>query len=1095
LISSLLLLSSVLAFPQKVSPRLAQPIDESKRFSVAGNTRPEAKASNDRGAVVDHFALEHMFLQLRRSPDQEKTLETFIDQLHDPKSPNFHQWITAQEFGEKYGLAQEDLAIITGWLESHGFTVGAVYPNRMVIDFSGTAGQVRQTFHTEIHHLEVNGIEHIANMSDPQIPAALVPAVAGIVSLHDFRPQPMQRAVPAYSAGSGIYSVVPADLYTIYNFNPMFAAGYSGQGQTIVVIEDSDVYSTNDWNVFRSTFGLASTYPQGSFTQVHPARSGTNNCSDPGVNSNDKEAILDAEWASAAAPNAAIQVASCADKTTTFGGFIALQNLLNASGTPPAIVSISYLTSETEEGATSNAAINSLYQQAVTAGVSVFVCTGDQLAAMSDDGNSYATHGININALGSTAYNVAVGGTDFGDTYAGTTGTYWSATNGATYGSALSYIPEIPWNDSCASVLLANYYGFNTTYGTNGFCNSSAASNNGFLRVDGGSGGPRACATGSPSTPGVVSGTCAGYPKPSWQSVFGNPKDGVRDLPDVSLFAANSRTSGHCYVICYSDTANGGVACTGNPSGWYCRGGTSYGAPIMAGVQALINQYTGSRSGNPNPTYYSLARAEYGSSGSSSCNSSNGNRVGGNCIFYDVTQGDIDAPCQGALNCYLPSGTYGVLSTSTSSYQPAYTATSGWDFTSGIGTINVYNLVRNFNSNPANYTLMVSVAGSGTVTSSPTGINCSSGSGACATNFFSGISVTLTATPASGFTFAGWSGGGCSGTGTCVVTLNAATTVTATFNSVTSTYTLTVTDAGKGTGTVTSSPAGISCGSTCSASYSPGTSITLTAVPVSGSSFAGWSGACSGTGACSLSMNANQNVIATFTCTICSPRVLTLPASGVSATSATLEGTVNPSGAGATYWFEYGTRESRATITKTQSPTLSASTTESKVTAAVNGLAPHTVYYFRIVAQNSVGTSHGQILEVHTGEPTISSGRTSSSPMDSVEAQPVASSGPSTGSTLPQVTTSSIKATTTVNTQTAMLEVTAGQNKPLVVSLAGFPLRTPITATCADLPEGVTCSYDDKKQTVTITAAAETPTGSYPVRVMFSTGEGVNGEN
>jgi hypothetical protein len=177
----------------------------------------------------------------------------------------------------------------------------------------------------------------------------------------------------------------------------------------------------------------------------------------------------------------------------------------------------------------------------------------------------------------------------------------------------------------------------------------------------------------------VVSGTCAGYPKPSWQAgVVGIPNDGVRGLPDVSLFAANGLW-GHYYVFCYSDPTSGygGAPCTGAPSGWSAAGGTSFATPIMAGVQALVNQKAGGRQGNPNYRYYALAANQYGASGDSTCNSSNGNAVAMSCIFYDVTLGDIDAVCTGSNNCYTPSGTNGVLSTSNSSYAPAYGAATG----------------------------------------------------------------------------------------------------------------------------------------------------------------------------------------------------------------------------------------------------------------------------------------------------------------------------------------------------------------------------------------------------------------------------------
>ncbi len=725
-----------------------------------------------------------MLLQLQRSPEQELALAQFLDGLQKPGSANYHKWLTAQEYGGRFGLAQQDLDTISGWLAAHGLKVNVVYPSRMVIDFSGTAGQVREAFRTEMHALDVNGVRHIANMSDPQIPAALAPAVVGVVSLHDFAPHPLYRAKPAYtfvSGGATYQAVVPADVATIYNLNPLFSGGTSGQGQTIVVIEDTNVYSTSDWTTFRSTFGLSG-YTSGSFTQAHPAPpSGTNNCTNPGTNGDDLEAILDAEYASAAAPSAAIELASCADTVTTFGGLIALQNMLNESSTPPAIVSISYGECEAENGASANAAYNAVYQQAVAEGVSVFVSSGDEGAASCDANLSNATHGIGVSGFTSTPYNVSVGGTDYGDTYAGTNSTYWNSTNTSADGSAKSYIPEIPWNDSCAGELLATYLGIPTTYGTTGFCNSSTANTYGLHTTASGSGGPSGCATGSPSTTGVVSGSCAGYAKPLWQSLVGNPADGVRDIPDVSLFAANG-IWGHYYVFCDSDTRNGGAACTGAPSGWSGAGGTSFASPIWAGFQALINQKTGERQGNPNPTYYSLAAGEYGSSGNSACNSTLGNGVAGTCIFYDVTQGDMDVNCTGTHNCYRPSGTYGVLSTSVSAYSPSYGTGTGWDFATGIGTVNVTNLVNawptsstpNFSLSPSPGSVSITQGGAGgtsTITINPT-------------NGFSG-SVMLSAS--------GLPSGVTAAFGTNPATTSSILTLTASSTATTGTATITIT--------------------------------------------------------------------------------------------------------------------------------------------------------------------------------------------------------------------------------------------------------------------------------------------------------------
>jgi len=665
-------------------------VDLSRMVALRGNTRPEANAANDRGAVAADLRLDRMQLQLRLPAEKQQELDQLTRDQQDPKSPNYHKWLAPAEFAERFSLAPEDIDAITSWLKSAGFTVDAVNPQSIV--FSGTAGQVRSAFRAEIHNLEVRGERHIANMADPQIPAALAPAVIGVVSLNDFKPRPGIRPRAAYTPGNGTFPVVPADLATIYNLNFAFAAGYTGQGQTIVLLEDSDLYTAADWFTFHLAFGLST----GPLQTVHPSpATGAFDCFDPGaVPGPEAEATIDAEWAAAAAPNASIEIASCADTTTNFGGFVALENLLNSTSTPPAVVSLSYGVSEAELGAAFNAYVSALYEQGASEGVSIFASAGDAGAAKFDQNETAATHGIGISGFASTPYNVAVGGTDFGDTFAGTTSAYWNSTNTPSSGSAISYIPEIPWNESCASVLIATHLGYATTYGANGLCNS-IASNSPLLTTGAGSGGPSGCASGYPALFGVVGGLCAGYPKPYWQSLVGNPNDGVRDIPDVSLFAAAGYWS-HYYVVCWSDVNNGGSPCGGPPSGWSGFGGTSFAAPIMAGIQALIDQKTGERQGNPAPIYYALAAQEYGASGNAACNSTLGNGVSGTCTFYDVTQGDTDVNCTGTINCFTPSGANGVLSVSSSSYQPAYTATAGWDFATGIGTVNAYNLIKNW---------------------------------------------------------------------------------------------------------------------------------------------------------------------------------------------------------------------------------------------------------------------------------------------------------------------------------------------------------------------------------------------------------------
>lgn len=698
-------------------PMLAQsattiPTAKTPMVTLSGNLRPEAIATNDRGPVSGSLQMNHMLLQLQRPAVREAALSELIQSQYKPGSPDFHHWLTPAELGQKFGPDPTDIQNVRDWLESRGFTVNSVSQSGMVIDFSGTAAQVQAAFNAPIHTLMVNGKQHIANMANPQVPASLAAAIVGVSSLNDFRPKPaitnvraahidpMSKAVaqaksnsgakPGFTVNSAYQLVVPNDLHTIYNFGSTYAKGITGKGQKVVVIEDTDVYSTTDWYTFRSKFGLTK-YSKGTFTQIHPGA-----CTDPGDNGNDIEAILDAQYASAAAPDAAIILASCADTQTTFGGLLALQSLINEK-VPPSIISISYGECEAALGAAGNATYRYAYEQAASEGVSVFVSSGDEGAASCDANQPAAQYGIAVSGFTSTPYNVSVGGTDFGDSYAGTNAQYWSATNNSIYGSAKSYIPEIPWNDSCASTLLANVEGYNVPYGKNGFCNSALGEEY-FLTTASGSGGPSGCAYGetspNPGTP-AVSGSCKGYAKPNYQAGV-TPNDGVRDIPDVSLFAANG-VWGHYYIFCYSNPASPySVPCTGNPANWTGAGGTSFASPIVAGIQALVNQSTGQPQGNPNYVYYALAAHQYASQ-PNSCISTLGKGVSSSCTFNDVAQGDMDVNCVGKNNCYDPSGPNGVLSTTSKAYSKAYNSKIGWDFATGIGTLNVGNLVKNWN--------------------------------------------------------------------------------------------------------------------------------------------------------------------------------------------------------------------------------------------------------------------------------------------------------------------------------------------------------------------------------------------------------------
>jgi subtilase family serine protease len=553
---------------------------------------------------------------------------------------------------------------------------------------------VREAFHTEIHKYVVNGKQHIANVSNVQIPAALAPVVAGFVALHNFMPKTaLTKPVNAFTSpcngcpdgfnGIPQYDEAPGDLAAIYNVGPLYKAKkpITGKGQTVVVLEETDI-NPADVATFRKAFGLSSY--AGTFTQIHP---GTG-CADPGTNPAEGEAALDAEWAGAVAADAAVELASCASTATSFGPFIAAQNLLDLKNPPP-IMSLSYLECEAGNGPGTafdgNAFVNSLWQQAAGEGVSVFVAAGDNGPAGCDNFDitpSWATTGIAANALASTPYDVATGGTDFLDTAEGTVSTYWSSTNDPIGRSAKSYVPEMPWNDSCAGSVLFSFFGATSSAS---FCNSATGAN--FINIIAGSGAPSFL-----------------YSKPSWQTgIVGIPNDGKRDLPDISLFASNGFWN-HAILFCMSDPAQGGSPCdytNGTDTFFNSAGGTSFTAPQFASIQALINQKAGAPQGNPDPIFYDLAREEYGSASDpnksqlKACNSNLGNGVASSCIFHDVTTGNNTVPCYGTNDCYGSTlNDFGILSTSDTKLLQAYPTKTGWDFATGLGSINVTNLVN-----------------------------------------------------------------------------------------------------------------------------------------------------------------------------------------------------------------------------------------------------------------------------------------------------------------------------------------------------------------------------------------------------------------
>ncbi len=652
--------ASPLLAQQGAPARVTQAVDNNVRTLLPGNVHPLARAEFDRGEAPADLLLKRMLLVLKRSPEQETALHSLLDDQQDKNSSSYHQWLTPEEFGARFGPADPDIAAVTNWLTASGFEVTQVSNGRTVIEFSGTAGLVKQAFGTAIHKFVVKGEEHWANLNDPSIPTALAPVVAGVDSLHNFLKKAQNKFVGTYSEKSkqltspqpeftfnggctpdanNCFAVAPYDFATIYDLLPLWNASptpINGTGQTIAIVGRTDIDPT-DATTFWSLFGLDGVHAPQPTLVITP------NGPNPGVNSDESEADIDVQWSGAAAPGSTINFVTSATTETTDGVDLSALYIVDKNLAP--VMSESFGLCELGLGQGGVTFYGLLWEQAAAQGISAMVSTGDNGAAGCDDPNFPAQFGLNVNGIASTPFNVAVGGTDFNEFNKWST--YWNASNSPiTQESAKGYIPETTWNDSCTNSLLQFLQGGTTNAETN--CNNPNFA--GFLDSTGGSGG-----------------TSLAWMKPSWQT--GTPNDNSRDLPDVSLFASNGFL-GSFYVICQKD-ATGGVCDLNNFAGF---GGTSVASPAFAGIMALVNQKWGVQ-GNPNFVLYKLPAKQA-------------------TAFHDVPSGStIAMPCftGSTSDCITQNQThqFGVLS--------GFNTGTAYDLATGLGSVDANIMVNNWN--------------------------------------------------------------------------------------------------------------------------------------------------------------------------------------------------------------------------------------------------------------------------------------------------------------------------------------------------------------------------------------------------------------
>jgi subtilase family serine protease len=704
---------------------------------------PLALARFDKGEVMPELTLGDLVLVLRRSPQQQKEFDAFVASQYDANSKNYHRWLTPEQIYTQFGPSPSDIQAISNWLADHGLTVDEVAADGMTIRFSGSAAQVEEAFHTPIHTLEVKGERHVANMADPQIPAALGPVVVGVKALHNFFAKPMHRMGAAVTRdaeaggwrrvggevaksdlagrvkpqfgtadayGDVVEDVAPYDFAKIYNVLPEWTAAspIDGSQQTIAIAGTSNI-NLPDVAAFRSAFGLPAKAPSVLITNSDPGACPgfAASCADDLV-----ENTLDVEWSGAVAKGANIVlVTSSAPTTTSDPLFLSEQYIVQHK--TASIMNVSYGSCELQLGTAGNAEYNNLWQTAAAEGIAVFVASGDAGSPACDQGFDAiygipypAQFGLAVNGIASTPYDTSVGGTDLN--WGSTAAPYWSAANGTGLSSAVGYIPEVPWNSSCVNPLILPALATDAAYiGVSGVVDAESACNfviesGAYIQTNfgvnlaplvdtiGGGGGASNCTVSGSANPEACGGY---YAKPSWQAgVTGIPADGARDVPDLSFFASNGFL-GSSYLIC---VAEAGSACTYSAAAEPTAqevGGTSVASPAMAGVMALINQRSGSSQGNPNTVLYELAaRQSY-----SNCSAETVKATSTSCVFNDIDTGTNAMACvnpaiQESPNCAViyAGDPAGILT--------GFSAGVGYDQATGLGSLNVANAVNSWPS-------------------------------------------------------------------------------------------------------------------------------------------------------------------------------------------------------------------------------------------------------------------------------------------------------------------------------------------------------------------------------------------------------------
>ncbi|HWE87200.1 MAG TPA: protease pro-enzyme activation domain-containing protein [Terracidiphilus sp.] len=641
-----LLLASVTLGAQSPAARIQAEIDSSQLTPIRGSEHALAGSATDMGRMQAGARISGITLRFNRSAAQEAALDALMAAQQNPASPQYHQWLTPDQFAARFGVAQSDMDKVQSWLQQQGFAIDGINRSHTAIHFSGSAAQVESAFATGMHYFKVSGEKHFAPSTALSVPASVAPVVADIHNLDDFRPHPdhviLHRNFTSGQSGNVFFG--PGDIYTAYDVN---TTNMNGAGQTIAIMGQSAVTVTDIEN-FESAAGLTKKDP--NLILVPGTGASTSYSGD------ESESDLDLEWSGAMAPGASV-VFVYTGNNGNYGTYDSADYAVDEGiGN---IISMSYSTCELDPFLTSAYVTSqeAIYKQAAAQGQTVLAASGDQgSTSCYGDTNISSTatqESLAVNYPASSAYITSVGGTEIASEYSSggsSIATYWKPASGSdVYPSLLSYVPEVAWNDDAA--------------------NASFASSSGTP-----------CSIQNPCLSSSGGGASTLIAQPSWQTAYfgatgeANPDSKHRLVPDIAFYSSPGQPG---YLYCTSDNSAWGPSQTGSCGAGFrasssdvsltVAGGTSFATPIFAGMVALLNEnskyITGA--GEINNTLYTLAASSslYGND------------------FHDVTSGNND--CQAPANC-----------NGTANY--GYAAGTGYDEVTGLGSVDVGKLAHDW---------------------------------------------------------------------------------------------------------------------------------------------------------------------------------------------------------------------------------------------------------------------------------------------------------------------------------------------------------------------------------------------------------------